>query len=70
MLCRRERIHLARSKRDVSAVTVNPLGEDVELLGHLHSELLLLEPVGVADDSAEVLQQGGDVRQQQSGALS
>lgn len=46
------------------------LGEDVKLLGHLRSELLLLEPVGVAYDAAEVLQQGGDVRQQQSGAPS
>lgn len=46
------------------------LGEDVKLLGHLRSELLLLEPVGVAYDAAEVLQQGGDVRQQQSGPPS
>jgi len=45
------------------------LGEDVELFCHLNSELLLLESVCVAHDSAEVLQQGGYVRQQHTGAL-
>lgn len=48
----------------------NSLGEDVDLFCHLGLELLLSEPVFVAYDPAEVLQQGGDVRQQQPGALS
>lgn len=50
------------------AMIKHPLGEDVELFGHLRPEFLLLESVGVAYDSTEVPQQRGDVRQQQSGA--
>lgn len=41
---------------------MHSLGEDVELLGHLCSEFLLLESVCVANNSAEIAQQGGDVR--------
>lgn len=49
--------------------TVDSLGEDVELFGHVRSELLLLESVGAADGGAEVVEHHRDVRQQQSEAL-
>lgn len=54
----------------MSHLTFNSLGQDVELFGHLCPELLLLESVCVAYNSAEVAQQRGNVRQQQPGALS
>lgn len=46
------------------------LRQNVELFGHLHPELLPLKSVSVAHDSAEVTQEGGHMRQQQSGALT
>lgn len=46
------------------------LRQNVELFGHLHPELLPLESVSVAHNSAEVTQKVGYMRQQQSGALT
>lgn len=54
----------------MTSLTLHSLGEDVEFFSHLSLKLLFLQPAGVAHDYAEVLEQGGDVRQQQPGALS